>query len=391
MIGGMTSSALFRRAALAALLALSPITGTAVATARPAPAGPGDIVESRPLTPAELIPGAARGFRIVYRTTGQNGEPAISGGDLFLPAGAAPPGGRPVVSWAHSTSGTTRGCTPNLDGQRADGFDETPQLSAYLARGYAVEATDYIGLGADGVYEYLAGRAAGHAVLDIVRAGRTSDPGLSESVVLAGHSIGGQSVLFAAASAPDYAPDLDVRGVLSYAPTSNVDGVIAAVAGPELPAAPALDGLQVRILMILAGLDHARPELHVLDHLSPWGRQMLAVAEAGRDCMGAIEAAVAGQPLGRLYAEPLSDPAIGAALRDYLGVPTTGYRAPVLLLQGVPDTVQPMPTTLLLQEQLRQGGADSRLRLYPSATHFTVLPQAADDDRAFLLGVLPNR
>jgi hypothetical protein len=147
----------------------------------------------------------------------------------------------------------TRGCTPNLDGEMADGFNETPQLSSYLARGYAVEATDYVGLGAPGFYEYLAGRADGHAVLDIIRAGHTLDPALSESSVLMGHSI----VLFAAASTSSYAPELDVRGALSYAPASNIDGLVSALAGPGLPAMPFLDGLQVRVMMILDGLDHA--------------------------------------------------------------------------------------------------------------------------------------
>lgn len=278
----------------------------------------------------------------------------------------------------------------NLDGEMADGFNETPQLSSYLARGYAVEATDYIGLGAPGFYEYLAGRADGHAVLDIIRAGHMLDPALSESSVLAGHSIGGHSVLLAAELAPRYAPELDVRGALSYAPTSNVDGLITAVVGPGLPAMPFLDGLQVRVMMILAGLDHARPDLHAVDYLSPWGKQMLAIAKEGHNCMGAVEAAVAGQPLGKMYAKPLSDPALSAALHDYLSVPTTSYRTPVLLLQGASDTVQPMPTTLLLQQQLQQGGTDSRLRLYPSATHFTVLRQAASDEQAFLLRTLPS-
>jgi hypothetical protein len=117
---------------------------------------------------------------------------------------------------------------------------------------------------------------------------------------------------------------------------------------------------------------------------------MLAIAEEGRNCMSTVEAAVADQPLGRMYAKPLSDPALSAALHDYLSVPTTGYRTPVLLLQGASDTVQPMPTTLLLQQQLLQGGTDSQLRLYPAATHFTLLRQAASDDQAFLLRTLPS-
>ncbi|MFJ4654805.1 hypothetical protein ACIP5Y_26325 [Nocardia sp. NPDC088792] len=72
-------------------------------------------------------------------------------------------------------------------------------------------------------------------------------------------------------------------------------------------------------------------------------------------------------------------------------MPTTSYDRPLPLLQGVSDTVQPMPTTVLLQQEFQQGGAQSRLRLYPSATHFTVLRESAPDADAFLVGVLPSR
>ncbi|MBF6166501.1 alpha/beta fold hydrolase [Streptomyces gardneri] len=370
-----------------AAVSLVPVTGLSAADALPA-AGPGTITSFRPLMEAELIPSAGKGYRLVYRTTGQNGEPQISAGNIYLPAGNPPPGGWRVVSWGHSTSGIAQGCAPNLMGGIADTFDETPQLSAYLAQGYAVTATDYIGLGAPGHYEYLAGRAAGHAVLDIVRAGRAHDRGLSNSYVLAGHSIGGHSALLAARLSPIYAPELDLRGTVAYAPTSNYEDLIATLSGPGLRV-PLPEGLQIRVLMIMAGLDHVRPDLRVTDYLSDRGKQVLALAEAGEGCLRSAGDAVAGRPFGDLFSKPLSDPALITALRDYMAVPTTGYRQPLLLLQGGVDTVQPMPTTMLLQQQLEQGGADSRLLFYPPATHFTLLQHARSDANAFLADVLP--
>lgn len=379
-----------RRAIVTILVAVFSVMATGSSTAdSPPPPGPGTIVSSRPLDEAELIPSAVTGYRLVYRTTGQNGEPQISAGNIYLPAGNPPPGGWRVVSWGHSTSGIAQGCAPNLMGGIADTFDETPQLSAYLAQGYAVAATDYIGLGAPGHYEYLAGRAAGHAMLDIVRAGRIHDPALSDSYVPAGHSIGGQSALFAAQLSPNYAPELDLRGTVAYAPTSNYEDLITTLSGPGL-AVPFPEGLQLRVLMIMAGLDHARPDLRVTDYLSDRGKQVLAIAEAGEGCLRSAGDAVAGRPFGELFSKPLSDPALTTALRDYMAVPTTGYHRPLLLLQGGVDTVQPMPTTTLLQQQLRQGGADSRLLFYPPATHFTLLQQARSDTDTFLAHVLPT-
>ncbi|MFB7718928.1 lipase family protein [Nocardia sp. NPDC056100] len=379
-----------RGMALAALVAAATTVTPALAAAQPTEV-PGTIVRSEPLAESDLIPGAAQGYRVIYRTTGQNGEPQISGGSIFLPAGDAPPGGWKVVSWAHGTSGIAQGCAPNLTGGMADTFNERPELTHYLSQGYAVEATDYIGLGAPGFYNYLAGHADGHAVLDIVRAGHAVDPELSESYVLAGHSIGGHSVLFAAHLSPTYAPELDLHGTVSYAPTSNVEQLIAALAQPGLPEVSALDGFRTRLIMVLAGLDHTRPDLRLTDYLSPLGRRLIAIAQAEIDCKDSLEEAAAGQPIGEMFSRPLSDPAITAALTDYLAVPATGYHQPVLLLQGASDTLQPIPTTLALQQQLQQGGTDSRLQIYPSATHFTVLTQSAADTESFLATVLPTR
>ncbi len=375
----------------ATLFALLAASSGSVAAAPPPGGDAGSVVSSRALTGPELIPGAASGFRIVYRTTGQNGEPQVSGASVFVPAGEPHADGRPVVSWAHGTSGMTEGCAPNLTGGIADTFDETPHLTAYLDQGYAVAATDYIGLGAPGSYEYLAWRAAGHAVLDAVRAAGAVDPTLSSSFVAAGHSIGGQAALAAAHLWSGYAAELDLRGTLAYAPTSNVVEAITSLGRPDTPIMPGLDGLHARLVMILAGLDRARPDVRVTDYLSPHGRNMLAVARAGERCLGALEEAVAGHAVGDLFARSLAEQPLAAALTDYLTVPTTGHRQPVLLLQGEADTVQPAPTTILLQQQLAQSGAVSRLALYPGTDHFTLLGAAAGDEREFLSRVLPAR
>ena len=47
-------------------------------------------------------------------------------------------------------------------------------LEDLLSQGYVVVATDYPGLGTDGIHPYLIGESAGRAVLDSVRAARTS-------------------------------------------------------------------------------------------------------------------------------------------------------------------------------------------------------------------------
>ncbi|MFF0611319.1 hypothetical protein ACFYUD_21925 [Nocardia tengchongensis] len=78
------------------------------------------------------------------------------------------------------------------------------------------------------------------------------------------------------------------------------------------------------------------------------------------------------------------------SLRDYLSVPTTGYRGPVVLLQGGADTIQPVPTTVLLHQQLQAAGTADQLVLVAPATHFTILRSADPEAEAFLARVLPT-
>lgn len=346
-------------------------------------AAAGSVVESRELASAELIPGAGRGFRLVYRTTGQGGQPEVSGGLLYLPVGVPPAGGWPVVSWGHGTSGITRGCAPSQQHGKVGPIDETRDLSLFLAAGYAVAATDYIGLGAPGYHEYLAGRAAGHSMIDIVRAGRSLTPDLSASYAVSGLSQGGHGALFAGSMAADYAPELNLRGVLAYAPTSNIEHLLSWF-GPGTPVLPLINGVMTNGVMLIAGLAHARPDIGVGDYLTERGREVVRIAETSDDCGDSIQRNVRGRPSGLLLAKPLSDPVFDAALRDYVTVPTTGHLVPIYLAQGVLDDIMPMPAATLLQQQLTDAGANSQLEIYPTATHLNIVEVATADGLAFL-------
>src|SRR5262245_10446782 len=76
----------------------------------PLPAGPpGTLIRAEPLA---LAPANARGWRVLYRSTRPDGAPIAVSGVVFTPAGPAPAGGRPVVAWAHPTTGIDRRCAP---------------------------------------------------------------------------------------------------------------------------------------------------------------------------------------------------------------------------------------------------------------------------------------
>jgi hypothetical protein len=184
-------------------------------------------------------PGAGDAFRILYRSTGLNGEPIAVSGAIFIPPGAAPPGGRNVIAWAHPTSGVVTACAPSL---MPDVSGMIWGLADMLARGYVVVATDYPGLGVPGlVHPYLIGVSEGRAVLDSVRAARALPrTGASNRFAVWGHSQGGHAALYTGEIAASYAPELKLIGVAAAAPATYLaelfDADKATSTGKELTA-----------------------------------------------------------------------------------------------------------------------------------------------------------
>ena len=158
----------------------------------------------------------SQAWRVLYTSTGIDGEPIAVSGMVFAPAGPIPPGGRPVVSWAHPTTGIDDQCAPSRSPKP---YDDVQGLADFLNLGWVVVATDYQGLGTDGMHPYLVGASEAQGTIDIVRAARNMDEaGASSNYFVFGHSQGGQAALFAGQMASTYAPELQLLGVAAAAP-----------------------------------------------------------------------------------------------------------------------------------------------------------------------------
>ena len=179
---------------------------------------PGAILNVWPLTGGG--PGGGDAFRIMYGSTGLNGEPIQVSAAIFIPPGDPPAGGRNVIAWAHPTSGVVETCAPSLMPDVAGMVWGLPDM---LAKGYVVVATDYPGLGSPGIHPYLFGVSEGRAVL-----------------VVWGHSQGGHASLYTGELAASYAPDLKLVGVAAAAPATYLvelfDADKASATGKELTA-----------------------------------------------------------------------------------------------------------------------------------------------------------
>src|ERR1700679_1244354 len=100
------------------------------------PGRAGTLIRQEPSTRAPL---GATAYRVLYRSTGLNGEPIAVSGTVIVPAGPKPPGGWPVVAWAHPTSGIVPICAPSLAVFK---FEQIQGLRDMLRHGYVVTATD---------------------------------------------------------------------------------------------------------------------------------------------------------------------------------------------------------------------------------------------------------
>ena len=204
----------------------------------PIPRELGTVVRMEPL--GVTVPGGT-GFRMLYVSQRPDGEPAVSGGMLFIPSTPAPPEGRPVVAWAHGTLGMGDACTPSRSTNPLQDTDNW--LGEMMDLGWVVVSTDYVGMGTPGPNLYLVAQAEARDVVNSVRAARNvPEAHAGKRFIAWGHSQGGHSSLWTGHLARTLAPELQLIAVAAAAPAAELNRIIGAqwqtpvgwVIGPEV-------------------------------------------------------------------------------------------------------------------------------------------------------------
>ena len=172
----------------------------------PLPGENGDVIWAKQLASVEN----GRIWQILYRSQSTNGTPVAVSGWLGVPDGLRPGEGFPLIVFGHGTTGLADHCAPT---QRSNPRETIALLEDFLARGYAVAATDYEGLGTPGLHQYLVGPSQSYSLLDSARAARRF-AGAGNKLILFGHSQGGHAVILANETAASYAPELNVLGTI---------------------------------------------------------------------------------------------------------------------------------------------------------------------------------
>jgi acetyl esterase/lipase len=183
--------------------------------------------------PVAAAPSGMQAWRVRYWTTSDQGRPIEVTGMVVAPRDRRP-GTRPVLAWAHGTSGVVERCAPSLSDKF---FTWTPGLNEAIRRGYTVVAPDYPGLGSAMPHPYLGGVATARSVLDAVRSAR-GIPGASASARFAvwGESQGGHAALWTGQLARVYAADLELVGVAAAAPPTDLVENLRAGGDPSIRA-----------------------------------------------------------------------------------------------------------------------------------------------------------
>ena len=307
-------------------------------------------------------------WRVMYLSESIMGDPVVVTGVVLVPESPAPDGGRVAVSWAHGTEGLADECAPSIDPSKVAQY-ATPLLD----HGWVVTATDYEGLGTPGRHPYLVGESEGRGVLDIVKAAHEiPEAELGDRYVVWGHSQGGHAALFAGEIAEEWAPDLELVGVVSGAPPSQLLALNA-----KLQTTPFKHYVAMSVAGLNAGYGDDRAPLDAV--LNAEGISWLANV----DELCSLNLGVAAFVVDFDRFET-ADPADVPAWRSIIeendpGRFTDPIPAPLLIVHGDADEQIPADSSDQLLEQLCAIGQVAERWVFPGANHTSVVRESYDD------------
>ncbi len=355
-------------------------TATAGEVLRAEPAGL-PLAVTVPGLPPLASPLPARAQRVIYQTTDVDGRPVATSGAFY--DSTAPwngPGPRPTLILGPGTQGQGDACAPSRtieSGVASNPRSGAPIVSyeegfalALAAQGFRVMLVDYIGLGTPGVHTYADRVDQAHAMLDGARAAQRLI-GHGSPMVLWGHSQGGGASASAAESAPEYAPELDIRAAYASAPPADLLAVLDHIDGSSLTGAIgfAINGMVERYPAIRQVVDR---------HINDAGRR--ALDDLSGLCLADTRAAYGGHSTsewttsGRRLGDLIRDEPEALRVLDHQRIGRRAPAVPVMLAGGINDDIIPLGQVEQLGRDWCAQGTPVHFRyettpLVPGITH----------------------
>jgi len=324
------------------------------------PNNPGTLLRSEPLKDV-VLPAGVRGWRILYSTTVDDSTPATAVAIVFAPTNP-PAGPRPVIAWAHATTGLLQKCMPSLLSASTKGVPERDRI---VMAGWVVVATDYSFAEKDGPHPYLIGEGAARATLDSVRAARhIRGLTLDKRIVVWGYSQGGHAALWTGIVGPRYAPELEILGVAAIAPPANVKNSLTMNVEADKRFGPYIAASYSRFYPDITFEQAVRPE--ALDAARQIVNLCSFLPPKDPERIGALAATFEGPALAIS-----SNKALQARLEQ--NAANGPIQAPVVIAQGLSDNVvSPSATDAYVTERWAAG---QRLEYWTFAgrDHLTII------------------
>ncbi|WP_191987810.1 alpha/beta hydrolase family protein [Mycobacteroides salmoniphilum] len=253
-------------------------------------------------------------------------------------------------------------------------------LKLLLSAGYAVAATDYIGLGTPGDHTYMGAVDQGNAVADIIPAVRQISPQLSKNWFVIGHSQGGAAALSTTRAGINGELPSGLKAAIAIAPGNSIENVPGAIVdGTDTdPFAPALG------LYVLIGAAAADQNIHPEQVLSPKGQKTMEDLR-NNTCLTDLLNNMSNLPRADIYLHnPQTIAVLSPRLKKY-GNPDNGpTNGPTLIITGDADTVVPTDLTLKLIDSLRQQGSEIDDLVLHGQDHIQPLYDSFCEQRQYL-------
>ncbi|NKT14485.1 hypothetical protein GS495_15230, partial [Rhodococcus hoagii] len=282
-----------------------------------------------------MLPSAGRSELITYVSQNAQGDPVVVSGTVSIPRTPAPDGGWPVLSWAHGTTGVSDICAPSNDTADGPAHDYLGGVDAvldrYVADGYVVVQTDYVGMGTPAATPtWTVARRRTRWSTSSAPAGRSTTRS-----AISGTRWGTARRarhLFTAAQGSERAPELDLRGAVAIAPGNETSATPQYLASGDPAVAPALAFLP----LILLGAEAADPSIVADSYVTPESQVLLTAARTG--CVGQIRNVIGSVPVDKAFAPGADiDKLVTYLKKQSLGQLT--LTVPTLVLQGTADTL----------------------------------------------------
>jgi len=171
----------------------------------------------------------AKAWRIRYSSRDVNDlEHAVTG---LVIAPTSNETNRPILTWAHGTTGLGDGACPSAQPDPARELTTyftaeatqqidygLPGVRGFIDAGWVGCATDYQGLGTPGMHHYIVNRSNARAAVNIVHAARSLPAGAGTVVACSGWSQGGGTAAAVAELDPEDFGDLTLIGSVCMSP-----------------------------------------------------------------------------------------------------------------------------------------------------------------------------